>query len=413
MPGGDLHTDICIAGAGPAGLAAALALSKKGFPFVLADKDSFPRDKICGDGFGGKGLAALKRIDPESWQAFHESGTGFPSFGAKFVSPNLKETVLGFSREQLQHPPGYVVRRKDLDGFLLQRVKDLQYGTVLESNRILSAAQAANGITLATAAGGTIRCKLLLLATGAHSRAFAGICPHTAGSDGTGLGIRAYYGNIAGFGAENAIEIHFLKELLPCYLWIFPLGNGIANVGLALPADRISKKKIVLKELLNELLEKYPSLRERFARASLLVPPQAQPLAFYNGKIPVSGDRFLCLGDAARLTDPFTGEGIGNAMVSGMAAAEVAAKAVGSGDFSLNALKEYDRLLYSKLDKDLELGLRLRDLARNSRLINLVVGKASKSQKVRDALRDVLFGMNTMQELSQPMFYAKLLLGID
>ncbi len=31
---------------------------------------------------------------------------------------------------------------------------------------------------------------------------------------------------------DNFIELHFLKSLLPGYLWIFPLPNGEANVGL-------------------------------------------------------------------------------------------------------------------------------------------------------------------------------------
>ena len=45
--------DVVIVGAGPAGCAAAYMLAGNGLKIALIDKESFPRDKICGDALGG------------------------------------------------------------------------------------------------------------------------------------------------------------------------------------------------------------------------------------------------------------------------------------------------------------------------------------------------------------------------
>jgi menaquinone-9 beta-reductase len=414
MAQGELITDVCIVGAGPAGITASLKLSQAGISFILIEKENFPRNKVCGDGLSGNALMAIKRIDPILSTALHESGLGNPSWGTRFISPNLKSVLVGFGKEELPYPPGYVIRRRDLDAFLLNHLKKLNPDAVLEGTEVISATRKDGRVVLETAGDkNTISCNLLLVATGTILVAFRDVIPDLPPAISQGLGIRAYFENISGFGKDNAIEIHFLKELLPCYLWIFPLGNGAANVGLALPTDRVREEKIVLKDLLAKLLEKYSYLKARFSKAEMQGKVEAYRLAFYHGKIPVSADNVMLLGDAARLVDPFTGEGIGNAMVSGLVAADVAKNVIGPGDFSLKKLSEYDRSLYEKLGKDLALGLRLRDLAVNKRLINLVVGKASRSSKTREALRDVIFGLGSMKELGKPMFFAKLVLGLE
>ncbi|HET9531617.1 MAG TPA: FAD-dependent oxidoreductase, partial [Blastocatellia bacterium] len=55
--------DVAIAGAGPAGAIAAIHLASRGHRVLLIDKESFPRDKVCGDGLIADSIRCLKRAD--------------------------------------------------------------------------------------------------------------------------------------------------------------------------------------------------------------------------------------------------------------------------------------------------------------------------------------------------------------
>ena len=53
--------DVLVIGAGPAGSAAAAWAAGLGLDVVLADKETFPRDKACGDGLTPRAIAELHR----------------------------------------------------------------------------------------------------------------------------------------------------------------------------------------------------------------------------------------------------------------------------------------------------------------------------------------------------------------
>ncbi len=59
MDQGDLHCDVLIVGAGPAGSSSASFLARKGLNTIICDKAAFPREKICGD-----------CINPGCWELF-------------------------------------------------------------------------------------------------------------------------------------------------------------------------------------------------------------------------------------------------------------------------------------------------------------------------------------------------------
>src|SRR5690606_39800877 len=80
---------------------------------------------------------------------------------------------------------------------------------------------------------------------------------------------------------------------------------------------------------------------------------------------PMAGDGWMLVGDAASLIDPFTGEGIGNAMLSGMHAAEWALRACEAGDFSDAFLRGYEREVLGALKNELKLSHTLQRLLRS------------------------------------------------
>ncbi|MEI7803192.1 MAG: NAD(P)/FAD-dependent oxidoreductase, partial [Bacteroidota bacterium] len=253
--------------------------------------------------------------------------------------------------------------------------------------------------------------KLLIVADGAHSafaREFGGI---EMEPEHYCAGIRAYYKGVTAMDEENFIELHFLDELLPGYFWIFPLPNGQANVGIGIRSDIVSKRKANLKKLLPELIEKYPTLKERFKNAQLVDEIRGYGLPLGSKKRDISGDGYLLVGDAGSLIDPFTGEGIGNAMLSGMVAAEVAEKAIRVNDFSKSQLKEYDVTVYRKLWNELSLSKRLQNLSKHGWLFNFVVNKASRNKTVQETISCMFNDLDIRSQLRKPSFYFKLLFG--
>ena len=125
----------------------------------------------------------------------------------------------------------------------------------------------------------------------------------------------------------------------------------------------------------------------------------------------ISGDGYLLLGDAASLIDPFTGEGIGNAMLSGMVAADIAEKAISANNFSKILLQEYDVTVYRKLWNELSLSKRLQNLSKHGWLFNFVVNKASRNKTVQETISCMFNDLDIRSQLRKPSFYFKLLFG--
>jgi flavin-dependent dehydrogenase len=123
----------------------------------------------------------------------------------------------------------------------------------------------------------------------------------------------------------------------------------------------------------------------------------------------LSGDRFLLLGDAANLIDPFTGEGIGNAIRSGRVAAEHLLKAFERNRFDAEFNKTYDREIYRKMWKELRISRSMQLLLYYPRIFNFVIKKASKNESIRTLLTSMLDNIDLKKELLKPTFYIKLI----
>ena len=118
----------------------------------------------------------------------------------------------------------------------------------------------------------------------------------------------------------------------------------------------------------------------------------------------------MLLGDAAGLIDPFTGEGIGNALYSARFAAEVAAEAVEAGDFSGRFLQHrYGRRLWDTLGDELQISTRLQRLGRWRSLLNLAIRRAAGNPEVSDLIGGMIANAVPKKQLTNPLFYLKLL----
>ncbi len=422
---------MCILGAGPGGSTAALHLAKAGVRCVLLDKAVFPRDKICGDALSGKVMSELRRIDEDLPALLPHRTDALPSRGIHFIAPNeqwlsvpfqesssvlgkngAKRPVVALDEDSANEPlpaPGYLMRRVDFDNLLVETVRRTPLIDFREGDAVTEHTPVSDGWRIGTASGKTLHAKLLIVANGAQSaftRHVAGIDPEPKHFC---AGLRAYYEGVQGLDANGYVELHFLEPFLPGYFWIFPLPNGAANVGVGMRSDAVSRQRINLKTAMLDLIGTHPTLRERFANARLVGDIRGYGLPLGSRRRRLSGDGYLLVGDAAHLIDPFTGEGISNAMISGRWAAHQAVQSLQANDFSASFLASYDRAVYRRLGNELRISTRLQRLLAYRWLFNLVVRRANRNPALKQLLSAMFDDIDLRASLRNPMFYVKLL----
>ncbi|MBP6731600.1 MAG: FAD-dependent monooxygenase, partial [Chitinophagales bacterium] len=263
-----ITTDVLIIGAGPAGASAALFLAKKGINSVILEKEKFPRDKICGDALSGKTVEVLNKLDKNLVAELSANKKFLGSWGVTFVAPNGQALRVPFqTKKEKKNAPGFISKRIDFDNWLAEKAKATT-GIKLYEESEVRRYKREEGYILAEAKNGKVfKSKLVIACDGAYSsfaKSIGGLItepPHNC------FGLRAYYKNVKGLDTENFIELHFLKEFLPGYFWIFPLPDGGANVGVGMRADKMTAKKINLKKSFESILSNNPIMRERFAGA--------------------------------------------------------------------------------------------------------------------------------------------------
>jgi geranylgeranyl reductase family protein len=387
-------------------------LQKKGISSILVDKETFPRDKICGDALSGKVVSVLKKIDPEILNALEKESIQLGSWGVKFIAPNLKELRVPFKHnfDKNSRPPGFISKRIDFDNFLIEQVLKFPQIQLIQGKQIDAIEKTQDGFSLRSKDGSLeINTKLVIAADGAHSsfaRMFGKIkMEHKHYS----AGIRAYYKGVSGMDPDNFIELHFLKDFLPGYFWIFPLPNGMANIGVGMRSDKVSKNKINLKEELKRILVDYPLLKERFSKAELVGDVKGFGLPLGSKQRRISGDHFILTGDAASLIDPFTGEGISNAMISGMHAADQAERCINENNYAAEFMIQYDKKVYARLGKELNISTKMQHLINYPWLFNLVVNKAVKNKELGETISFMFDDLDLRKRLKDPRFYFRLI----
>ncbi len=385
--------DAIVVGGGPSGSTAAMYFARAGKKTLFLDMTEFPRDKVCGDAQGRRAANIMKELGIYEGYAKLE---GQPIYGLTLSSPN--GTLLDIDVEDRKNPsPGFVHRRMVFDNYLFQNAKQM----VSEKGEFkiakVSRAIVENGIVkgvVGTDKDGKeqeFRAKIVLAADGANSvlaKQFnLNVNPH----EHFIVALRAYYHNVEGM--TDRIELHLLKSLIPGYFWIFPLPNKEANVGLGMIVEDMYKAKINLQDVLLKEIKENPLFKDRFKNATLENPPGIRgwslPVASFHRKCFLPG--ILFLGDSASLIDPLSGEGIGNAMISGKIAAEVAVQGIEKNDVSEKFLERYDKLLWDVIGEEIKTNYRVQVIAKKMPfLIDKLIVRATKDEKFRNKIKELI-----------------------
>jgi menaquinone-9 beta-reductase len=353
--------DVVVVGAGPAGTSTAIRLADHGLHAIVIDKAVFPRDKTCGDGLTTLALRELEGLglaptDVASWR---------PVTGAVLHSPRGRTVELPLPEGDGQFAA--VARRLDLDAALValaeQRGVELVQGAALRDAR-----QDAEGVELLTDAG-ELRARWVVGADGMWSPLRKALHLDEGRYRGEWHGFRQYLAP-AGRRADE-LHIWFEPDLLPGYAWSFPLPDGRANVGFGVLRGRHLDGKA--------LADQWRRLLARPALVEVLGPSpepegphRAWPIPARITTTTLAAGRVLFVGDAARATDVFTGEGIGQALLTGRLAAEAIVRAVDGGQTPERVSDAYRREALGELAPDHRMASTLSRMMSSS-----LVGEAS------------------------------------
>ncbi len=337
----DRH-DVLVVGAGPAGIAAAIHLHRRGARVTVIDKATFPRDKCCGDGLTTGALRLLDELDFEprtvaSWTECHDVILRSPT--GKVVQLRLPEGNGQFAA---------IAPRKELDHALVQHARHMGI-EVIEGVSFERITGYDNGkVQVVLDPIGERTYSWIVAADGMWSSVRKGLGANLPDYLGDWHAFRQYATNVTG-PAKEKLFVWFDEDLLPGYAWSFPLQGGRANVGFGIlrgskssPADMKSQWQSLLQR---------PHVRAALGEdAEMVDRVTAWPIPARVTDATLSTTGVVFIGDAACVTDSLTGEGIGQALLSGKLAAE-AISATSPGDL-LSAGRKYERAMRKEFFAD-------------------------------------------------------------
>ena len=309
----DRSVDVLIVGAGPAGSAAAITLARAGIQVLVIDKAEFPRDKICGDGLTTGALRVLEELgllpeSIESWQEAEDCWVRSPTGTTRLFE--LPRTGGSFAA---------IATRKDLDEALLNLARK-EGAEVLDGHGLVGAQEDSEGITVEVEGIGLVRAAWVIGADGMWSPLRKHLGVAVQGYLGEWHAFRQYVSGVGPVAAKD-LFISFEADLLPGYFWSFPLPGGRANIGFGIQRDGERKTK-EMKALWLGLLER-PHIRAVLGEDFVADEPhRAWPIPARVDKILPATGRALFVGDAVAACDVMTGEGIAQALLTGIRAAE-------------------------------------------------------------------------------------------
>lgn len=330
-----MEREIVIVGAGPAGSTAAIDLAQRGHDVLLIDRKEFPRDKICGDAVPHgavklwHGYGMKDRI-----KAAEERGEFYRADGLRLVSPRQQEVSTGF----IEDPDGvesYVAPRKYLDNVIYEHAVDSGaefkkgqvQGVIQEDGVVKGLKVKFNGKTEA------INAKVVIGADGVSSVVARNLRPDKHRKEHKAVALRCYAENFREL--PRQIEFFLYKGILPGYAWVFPTGNGTANIGLGMRVDKFDDQNEKLEEMLDRFLG-FPEMKERMGQDGKLTDIAKWPLNFGSQQIQRAYNGAVLIGDAGGYINPLTGGGIANAAITAQVAARHVSEGLRADDVSRN-----------------------------------------------------------------------------
>jgi len=403
--------DVVIIGAGPAGSSAAITLARLGYSVALLDKEQFPREKLCGDFINPSNWPILRvlGVEREVLTRARQRVTGFritsvagdeaecplpltsgPSTRAPalaggscsgFRPTGVLEGATGLP-VGLHEPFGLGLSRAALDQILLEKAQG-ENVTVLQSCRIKRLTREDNRWHLEFDYAGaieTLQARLLIGADGRHSWVAHHLGLARSGDmRGRAVAFQLRLQCRGGFG--DRVEIHLFPG---GYVGLLGLGEGMINLCLAVDKDRLPDDQPFAR-LLESRLPLNPHLKTILNRSEPAGALRSTYPVYFSARRSY-GDNVLLAGDAARVNEPVSGEGIYFALRSGLLAAETIDEAFRAGDFSATRLRGYETACRSEFRLRCVVNALIRALIYRPALASPLIRFSAKRRRLLDSI---------------------------
>ncbi len=380
------HADVIVVGAGPAGAATAILLAERGLGVLVLDRGTLPRPKICGEYLSPEAtrildrLGVLKAID---------TGGSAPLGGMRITAPDgtvVSGTYrpIGPWRPYRGHALG--VSRAVLDGVLVDRLRALPVD-LREQVRVTDVVRDGNRVAgvEAVEAGGRVQVFRAPLVVGADGRASA--VAHRLGCRRPHrLRRMALVTYVRGLADCRDMGEIFVDP--PDYAILNPLAPDRVNMSLVVPLAHGAAWSGRLEDFFAARVRQLPHLARRVAGAERITAVQAMGPLAHRVTSPREGG-VLLVGDAAGFYDPFTGEGVFAALRGAELAAETAAEAFRTGDWSAATLGAYTRARRAAFAGKEQFTRALQMIVRRRRLANVTARLLAR----RPAFLDLVLGV--------------------
>ena len=284
--------DVAIVGGGPAGSSCAAFCAQAGSRTLLLEREKFPREKVCGDCLNPSCWPVLQRLELE--KPVRELPHGELRV-VEFIGTNRRSVS-----SALPEGAEIAVKRSLFDDLLLSRARALG-SEVLEATTVSELQR--NGNWKITTDENVFEARVLVAADGRNSTV-ARLCNLLPRVGKERVALQTHIALPNDFG--DRVVLQFLPE---GYSGQAPTGNGELNLCLVGKPSSVSNLKTWAES-------EFGISRNQSWRT--ITPLTRRALA------PAHARLFL-IGDAARVVEPFTGEGIFYALRSG----ELAAQAIG------------------------------------------------------------------------------------
>jgi len=360
-----------IIGAGPAGAICALMLARAGHKVLVLDKHEFPRHKICGDQLIPDSLKLLERLGILDRVTPH----GVAQDRIRVFSPGQIDILV----------PGRFlgIRRYELDHILMQTA--VEAGATFAQGSVVDIAPSPTGEAQVVVedVASPLRARIVVLATGASVNLAdrLGLIERRRPS---AVAMRAYFES--DYRLDESI-LSYDQSLVPGYAWIFRVSDRVYNIGCGLRFGPEGDSPDNLRPRIAAFLREFPLARELVRRGRRVSEFRGAPLRCgLDGTRGFVRDNLVCVGEVIGTTFPFTGEGIGKAMHSGLIAAEVVSRVLQADDPGL--LQDYTDRIDAEI-RPLYYGYRVAERwLGNPRLNDFVARRICRSRYMQEKLAE-------------------------
>lgn len=325
--------DVIVVGGGPSGAAMAWALVRRGIRVAVAERATFPREKVCGDFVEPAGLRIIDAMGAS--QALHLQDRTVINKVRAYYGPHIayQNDVAYYGGEPGLPPHGHIIPRHDLDTALLENAQAA--GARVFQDTSVRAVRRENGLMHVAVRHGKAdeewTAPVVVGADGVQS-----VVAQHAGlrrDDKRHIGIsqRVYLDGLEM--DESEACIWFDDDHYPGYGWVFPAGEGRANAGLGMLSETTEKFGISLQQCFRESMERLKFRHPGCANARLASKPIGGAVHMYGG---ITRNHFaggILVGDAGSFVDPMTAEGITQGMESAIIGARTIVEVLEKGNF--------------------------------------------------------------------------------